>query len=93
MTDVYSRIISEGEHRQVRLTVNEFRGEEYLHLREYYLDFEEEWLPSDKGISISLELDTSRELFIALSEIISLAESKQVVEKFFGETIREIYQK
>lgn len=93
MTDVYSRIISEGEHRQVRLTVNEFRGEEYLHLREYYLDFEEEWLPSDKGISISLELDTSRELFIALSEILSLAESKQVVEQFFGETIREIYQK
>ena len=93
MTDVYSRIISEGEHRQVRLTVNEFRGVEYLHLREYYLDFEEEWLPSDKGISISLELDTSRELFIALSEILSLAESKQVVEQFFGETIREIYQK
>jgi len=62
-------------------------------LREYYLDFEEEWKPSNKGISIPLELDTSKELFIAFSEIISIAESKQVLETFFGELIKELYQK
>ena len=93
MTDVYSKIILDEEFRQVRLTVNEFRGEEYLHLREYYLGFDEEWLPSNKGISISLELETSKELFAGLSEIISLAESKQVVEQFFGELIKDLYQK
>lgn len=93
MTDVYSKVILHNEFRQVRLTVNEFRGEEYLHLREYYLGFDEEWLPSDKGISLSLELETSKELFSGLSEILSLAESKQVLEQFFGELIRDLYQK
>jgi len=47
----------------------------------------------DKGIAIPLELETSKELFIAFSEIISLAESKEVLEHFFGETIRDLYQK
>lgn len=93
MTDIYSKIILEDEYKQVRLTINEFREQEYLHLREYYLGFEEEWLPTDKGIAIPLELETSRELFVAISEIISLAESRQVLEQFFGEIIREVYQK
>jgi hypothetical protein len=91
--EAYSKIIVNEPYRQVRLTINEFREEEYLHLREYYLDFEEEWKPSNKGISIPLELDTSKELFIAISEIISLAESKEVLEHFFGDTIRDLYQK
>lgn len=91
--EIYSRIILSEEYRQIRLTVNEFRGVEYLHLREYYLGFDEDWLPSDKGLSIPLEFETSRELFVGLSEIISLAENKQVLEEFFGEIIREIYQK
>lgn len=91
--EIYSRIILSEEYRQVRLTINEFRGTEYVHLREYYLGFDEDWLPSDKGISIPLEISTSRELFIAFSEIISLAESREVIEEFFGEIIKEIYQK
>jgi len=91
--EAYSKIIVNEPYRQVRLTINEFREEEYLHLREYYLDFEEEWKPTDKGIAIPLELETSKELFIAFSEIISLAESKEVLEHFFGETIRDLYQK
>ena len=93
MMEAYSKIIVSEPYRQVRLTINEFREKEYLHLREYYLDFEEEWKPTDKGIAIPLELETSKELFIALSEIISLAESKEVLEHFFGETIRDLYQK
>ena len=54
--EAYSKIIKSEPHRQVRLTINEFREEEYLHLREYYQDFDEEWKPTDKGIAIPLEL-------------------------------------
>jgi hypothetical protein len=46
--EVYERVIhydSEKGH-QVRLTISTFRGVEYLGLRKYYLDFEEEWKPS-----------------------------------------------
>ena len=40
--DIYEKIVSENETgtEQVRLTINEFRGVEYIHLRKYYLDFE-----------------------------------------------------
>ena len=88
-----SKIIVSEPYRQVRLTVNEFREEEYLHLREYYLDFEEDWKPSNKGISIPLDFENSKELFIGLSEILSMAENKQVLEEFFGEIIRDVYTK
>jgi len=91
--EVYSNVILSEPYRQIRLTINEFNDVEYLHLREYYLSFEEEWLPTNKGISIPLEIDTSRKLFISMSEILSLAESKQVLEEFFGETIKDLYQK
>jgi hypothetical protein len=73
------------------LYINEFREQEYLHIREYYLDFDEEWKPTPKGISIPLEIETSKELFIAISEILSLAESKKVLEEVFGDTIKSIY--
>lgn len=90
--DVYSRIITNDGLKQVRLYVNEFRDVEYLHIREFYLDFDEEWKPTQKGISIPLEIETSKELFIALSEILSLAESRKVLEEVFGETLRSIYE-
>lgn len=90
--DVYSRIITNDGLKQVRLYVNEFRDVEYLHIREFYLDFDEEWKPTQKGISLPLEIETSKELFIALSEILSLAESRKVLEEVFGETLRSIYE-
>ena len=91
MSEVYSRIITNDGFKQVRLYINEFREQEYLHIREYYLDFDEEWKPTPKGISIPLEIETSKELFIAISEILSLAESKKVLEEVFGDTIKSIY--
>lgn len=91
--NIYERIISEDDSglNQVRLTVNEFRGVEYLHLRKYYLDFSGEWYPSDKGISIALEIESSKELLIGLAEILSLAESKELLEEYFGDIIRKVY--
>lgn len=89
--EIYSRIITNDGLKQVRLYINEFRDQEYLHIREFYLDFDEEWKPTPKGISIPLEIETSKELFIAISEILSLAESKKVVEEVFGDLIKSIY--
>jgi hypothetical protein len=91
---VYEKVIHHNEQKetQVRLTINPFRGVEYLHLREYYLDFEEEWKPTPKGIAMELDLNNSRELFAGLVEIISLAESKDILEEYFKEYIDEIYK-
>tara|TARA_R100000152_G_scaffold19863_1_gene12503 strand:+ start:826 stop:1122 length:297 start_codon:yes stop_codon:yes gene_type:complete len=88
---VYERVIREGDTEQVRLVINTFRDIEYISLRKYYLDFDEEWLPSKEGITMPLDLDNSRELFVGLVEILSLAESKNILEEEFKEILDEIY--
>lgn len=89
--EVYWRVIHETPDKQVRLVINEFRDIEYLHLREYYLDFDESWKPSNKGVSMPLDLDNSRELFAGLLEILSLAESKEIIYENFRELLEETY--
>ena len=41
----YEHIVHYDEEKQVqiRVTVNTFRETEYLHVRKYYMDFDEEW--------------------------------------------------
>jgi len=91
---MYERIIhyDEKKETQVRLSVNSFRGIEYLHLRKYYLGFDEDWLPSADGIAMELDFDNSRELFAGLLEILSLAESKELIEEHFKDYIDEMYK-
>lgn len=89
----YSRIIhKKGDLEQIRLTINRFRGVEYLHLRKYFLDFDEEWKPTKDGISMPLEIENSKEMFIGLVEILSLAESKEIIIENFKELLQDIYQ-
>lgn len=92
--EMYERVISEDSerHTQVRLTVSTFRGVEYLGVRKYYLDFDEEWKPTPDGISFPITLDNSRELFIGLIEILSLAESKEIIEEHFKDLIKTLYE-
>ena len=68
--EVYERIIHYDTEKevQVRLTINNFRGIEYLHLRKYYLDFTEEWKPS---ISCSLVFEA---LFMTSCSLLASAE-------------------
>jgi len=63
--EAYSRVIHYDTVKevQVRLTINTFRGIEYLHLRKYYLDFDEEWKPTPEGVAMPLDLSNSREMF------------------------------
>lgn len=76
---------------QVRLTVSTFRGIEYLHIRKYYMDFSEEWKPSSEGIAMQLDFNNSRELFSGLVEILSLAESKSIIEEHFKDLLEDLY--
>lgn len=91
---LYEKVIhyNEAKELQVRLTINTFRGIEYLHVRKYYLDFTEEWKPSPEGVAMELDFNNSRELFSGLVEILSLAESKEIIEEHFKDYIDEIYK-
>lgn len=74
----------EFKETQVRLTVNTFRGVEYMHVRKYYLDFDETWRPTPDGVAMPLSIENSRELFIGLVKILSEAESKEIIEEILG---------
>lgn len=91
--EIYQKIISEKESgdEQVRLTINEFKGVEYIHLRKYYLDFDGEFKPTKDGVAMSLTFENSRRLFEGLVEIISLAEAKEILETHFKDILDKIY--
>lgn len=89
--DIFYRVIHETPDKQIRLVVNEFREVEYLHLREYYLDFDEVWCPSNKGVSMPLTIDNSKQLFAGMLEILSLAEQKELIQEHFKELLEETY--
>ncbi len=91
--EIYERLIHEDldKGHQVRLTLNNFRGVEYLHLRKYYQDFDETWKPSSEGIAVPIDLNNSRELFSGLVEILSLAEAREVIEEHFSDLIKDLY--
>jgi hypothetical protein len=89
---MYDRVIYEDETYQWRVSVNTFRDIEYFHLRKYILDFEEVWVPIKEGVSFPLDLNNVKELFIAMLEILSLAESKQAIKEHFKELLDDIYQ-
>ena len=92
--EAYSRVVHYDTEKevQVRLTVNTFRGVEYLHLRKYYMDFDEEWKPTPEGVAMPLDFNNSRELFAGLVEILSLAESKSVIEEHFSDLLQDMYK-
>jgi hypothetical protein len=91
--ELYEKIISQNEEgtEQVKLTINTFYDVEYLHLRKYYLDFDGDFKPTKDGVAMKLDFNNSRGLFEGLVEILSLAESKTILETHFKDILDEIY--
>lgn len=92
MSDIYSRIVHDDGVNQIRITINEFQDIEYLHIRKYYQNLDGEWLPSKDGISMPIDFDNIQEFLAAFLEIISLAESRDIIEKHFKHILEVIYQ-
>ena len=88
---IYEKVIQETETEQVRLVINTFRDVEYLSIRKYYLDFEEEWKPSKDGITMPIDFNNTRNLLAGMLEIVSLAESKDIIEQEFKTVLDQIY--
>ena len=91
--EVYTKLIHENAEgtEQVRLTINEFRDTEYLHLRKYYLDFDGDFKPTKDGVAMHIDFENSKALFEGLVEILSLAESKGILETHFKDILDKIY--
>lgn len=64
---------------QWRLTVNVFRGKEYMHLRKYFMDMEGEYIPSKEGACIEVNIQRISNLVSALLKLLSDAEALETV--------------
>ena len=90
--EVYTKLIHENAEgtEQVRLTINEFRDGEYLHLRKYYLDFDGDFKPTKDGVAMPIDFENSKPLFEGLVEILSLTEVKDILENHFKDILDKI---
>ena len=91
--DVYEKIILEQEDKEIqyRLVVSTFRDVEYVHIRKYYLDFEGEYKPTKEGVCIPFELNSLSNLFEGLVELLSLSESKNIIQEHFKDLLTDLY--
>lgn len=80
MDDLIDEVIWEDDLEQLRLTISEFRGKQYLSIRYWYLTFDEEWAPTNRGITFPYTHELVTYLVDAFSKILSKAE----VEHYFG---------
>lgn len=90
--DEYTKVIEQDDFKgkQIRLVVSTFRDTEYISLREYYLDFDCSWQPTAKGISIPISLENTRELLHGILDILSLAESKDILLEHFPDILERL---
>ncbi|HJO28735.1 MAG TPA: transcriptional coactivator p15/PC4 family protein [Candidatus Poseidoniia archaeon] len=91
--DVYEKIILEQEDKEIqyRLVVSTFRDVEYVHIRKYYLDFEGGYKPTKEGVCIPFELNSLSNLFEGLVELLSLSESKTIIQEHFKDLLKDLY--
>jgi hypothetical protein len=86
---LFEKIIYENEPKayQLRLVLNEFRDKQYLHLRKYFLSFEDGFIPSREGAAMEATVSNIYALLDGLLELVSSAEGIDGIEKHFKERI------
>lgn len=89
---LYEKILHEDEVKgyQLRLVVNVFKDVQYLHIRKYFLSFEDGYVPSKEGISIPASISNIFALLDALIDISSHEESIDIITKYFSDKIIDL---
>ena len=78
---------NEAKNYQLRLVVNEFRGEQYIHIRKYFQTYEGEYAASREGVSMVASIENIFALLDGLMEICSKEESTDLIIKYFGDKL------
>jgi hypothetical protein len=92
---LYEKVIHENEAKafQLRLVLNEFRGVEYLHLRKYFLSFEDGYVPTREGASMEASIHNIYSLLDGLLELVASAEGIDGIEEHFSSKISDLKSK
>lgn len=75
----------EAKGRQIRFVISEFRGVAYLHLREYYLSFDEGYVPSKEGVNIPTDIVSVQRLFTAFAKAMAQSEYRTILQRELDE--------
>lgn len=89
---LYEKIIHENTDKgfQLRLVLNEFRDKEYLHLRKYFLSFEDGYIPTKEGASMEASIQNIYSLLDGLLELVSKCEGIDGIEEHFKNKILDL---
>lgn len=92
---LYEKLIYENLDKfyQLKLTVSEFRGEQYVNVRKYFQSYEGDFLPSKEGVSMIASIHNIQALLEGLIELCSIEESKDTINKYFGDRISDLNSK
>jgi len=90
--ELYEKLIYDNQDKfyQLRLVVNEFRGKQYVHVRKYFMTYEGEYQASREGISMEASMNNIFSLLDGLIEICSKEEAVDVINKYFGDKLKEL---
>lgn len=89
---LYEKIISENMDKgtQLRLVISEFKDVQYLHLRKYFLSYDQGFVPTKEGASMPATISGIYSLLDGLVEICSFEESIDSITKHFQDKIEEL---
>ena len=90
--ELYEKLIYENEIKgyQLKLVVNEFKGIQYIHIRQYFLSYEGDFIASKEGISMEASISNITALLNGLIEICSKEESKEAIHNYFSGKLLEL---
>ncbi len=88
----YSKVIFEDEVKgtQIRLVVSTFRDVEYLHVRKYYIDYEDTWHPTKDGVSFPTSIASIYSLLDGLIELCANSESSDSIKTHFKDLLAKL---
>jgi len=89
---LYEKIIEENEEKsyQLRLVLNEFRDKHYIHLRKYFLSFDEGYIPSKEGASMEASIHNIYALLDGLFDLVANAEGSEIILKHYRNKILDL---
>lgn len=89
---IYEKVIYENVDKgyELRLVLNEFKDNEYLHIRKYFMSYDEGYLPSREGIAMKASIANVFALLDGLIEICALEEGRDAVTKHLEDRLSRL---
>ena len=89
---LYEKVIYQNDLKfyQLKLVLNEFRDKQYLHLRKYFLSFDEGYIASREGASMEASMANVFALLDGLLELVSKAEGDEAILRYFKDKISDL---